>query len=81
MEFFKRILWRKYTDGIEIDALDKILKKTIELKMVPIVELHDATGSNDPVRLLEMAYWWCDNIKIIMKYRKFLIVNIVNEWR
>ena len=27
-----------------------------------------------------MAQYWADNIELLIKYRKYIIVNIANEW-
>jgi mannan endo-1,4-beta-mannosidase len=81
-----RILYRKkHSDPdpratLSLPKLDGIISKCISLKMIPIVELHDATGSQDDNKLLEMAQFWADNVWLLIKYRKHIIVNIANEW-
>jgi hypothetical protein len=40
--------------------------------------IKDATGSTDANKLAEMAQWFADNIWLIIKYRKFIMVNIAN---
>lgn len=76
-----RIQWRKYTTGgLTINDLENTIKRCIAQKMVPMVELHDATGSASVSQLNEMAQFWADNVWLLVKYRKYIIVNIANEW-
>lgn len=74
-----RIVWE--TKG-SAARLEEIIKRVIELKMIAMPELHDVTGSDDAVRLNDMAKYWSRNdIKnILEKYRKYILVNIANEW-
>jgi mannan endo-1,4-beta-mannosidase len=74
-----RIVWQ--TDQ-EPKKLEKIIKTCIKLKLVPMVELHDATGNNDLGKLLEMAAYYARNDvkEILFKYQKYLLLNIANEW-
>ena len=74
-----RIVWEM--DG-EIDLLDKILNKCIKLKMIPMVELHDATGDSTQAKLLELANYFVrhDVMDVLLKYEKYLLLNIANEW-
>ncbi len=74
-----RIVWD--TTGASAD-LEKIIKKCIALEMIPMVELHDATGDSTDTRLLELVdYYAQPEIKNMLdKYNKYLLVNIANEW-
>lgn len=45
-----------------------------------MIEMHDATGSPDDWKLMEMAQWLADNVWILIKHRKYIIVNVANEW-
>ena len=74
-----RILWRKYS-ALTSSDLDKVIDEAIKKKLVPIIEMHDATGSSDNNKLYEMAQWLADNVWLLIKYRKYLLVNIANEW-
>jgi mannan endo-1,4-beta-mannosidase len=62
--------------------LDKVINRVIELGMVPIVELHDITGNTSSEKLLETTkYFTRDDVKkILVKYEKYLLINIANEW-
>lgn len=74
-----RIVW---TSKLPAEDLDSILQKCIDLKMVPMVELHDATGDTTETKLYKMAeYFVSTEMKsIIKKYDKYLLLNIANEW-
>lgn len=47
-----RIVWN--TRG-RADDLERIISRCIDLKMVPMVELHDVTGNSSGQRLLDMV--------------------------
>ena len=86
--------------GLGLNNLENIIKRTIELKMIPMVrmhfcviiyfyldfaliykiELHDATGSSDASRLLECAFWFKNNIDLFNRYKRYILINIANEW-
>jgi mannan endo-1,4-beta-mannosidase len=62
--------------------LERIIKRCIELKIIPMVELHDATGNPTTEKLLECASYYTrtDVKKMLLKYEKYLLINIANEW-
>lgn len=74
-----RIVWN--TKG-EDAALERIIRRCIELQMVPMVELHDVTGSTSGERLVDMARWYSEPARAAMlrKYERYLLVNVANEW-
>jgi mannan endo-1,4-beta-mannosidase len=74
-----RIVWEK-NSVLTVSDLDKVIAEAVRLKLIPMVELHDATGSSDANRLYEMAQWFADNIWLFIKYRKYIMINIANEW-
>jgi mannan endo-1,4-beta-mannosidase len=74
-----RILWRTNNDLSSVD-LDKVIAEAIAQKLVPIIEMHDATGSDKPADLHAMARFIANNVWLLVKYRKYIIVNIANEW-
>ncbi|MGC4095275.1 MAG: cellulase family glycosylhydrolase [Polyangiaceae bacterium] len=75
-----RVVWQ--TTGGTPTLLAQILHRIVELKMVPIVELHDVTGKTSNAELLNMAkyYTQADVKKVLTDYRAYLLVNIANEW-
>lgn len=74
-----RIVWN--TKGNDAD-LERIIKRCIELEMIPMVELHDITGNKSGDRLAEMASWYSvpHRVEMLKKYEKYLLLNIANEW-
>ena len=72
-----RIMWMKWGGGGK--QLDTIIGNCIKNKMLPIIELHDATGKWD--KLDECVDYWLqqDVVAVIKKYQKHLLVNIANE--
>lgn len=74
-----RIVWN--TKGKDAD-LERIICRCIELKMIPMVELHDVTGNTSADRLADMASWYAEpqRVSMLQKYERFLLLNIANEW-
>ena len=61
--------------------LEDIIETTINNKMVPMVELHDFTGSNNTSDLLNRGVkWWTARADMWQKYEKYLMINIANEF-
>ena len=75
-----RIVWAINLVGMQAGQLEKIIKRIIELKMIPMVELNDASGSGDVISLLNCANWFKDNINLFFIYQKYVLINIANEW-
>jgi mannan endo-1,4-beta-mannosidase len=76
-----RIVWQIKTDGgLDNNYLEKIIQTVIQYQMVPMVELHDATGSTNEQDLNACATWFRDNISLFNKYSKYIVINIANEW-
>lgn len=74
-----RIVWN--TKGKDAD-LERIIRRCIELQMIPMVELHDVTGNTSGERLADMARWYAEpeRVKMLLKYERYLLLNIANEW-
>jgi hypothetical protein len=74
-----RIVWE--TTGTAA-LLRRVIRRVVELRMIPMVELHDVTGNADNARLLAMAaYFATPAVKqVLLDYEDFLLVNIANEW-
>lgn len=71
-----RIMWMMWRDAYLVESA---VATAIELGMIPILEMHDATGRWD--RLDEVVDYWLqeDMLNIVLTYEKDLIVNIANE--
>jgi len=71
-----RIVWS--TSG-SVEDLDYIIIQAIRQKMIPIVELHDATGKWENLKLC-VDYWVSKEVvEVVQRHQKYLIVNIGNE--
>jgi len=75
-----RIVWQ--TRGGSLETLEQAIKRSIELSMVPIVELHDVTGSPSGDALVRMAEWYASEQvkKCLSGYERYIMLNIANEW-
>lgn len=71
-----RLVWT--TDGAVSD-LDKLIENCLAQHMIPVPELHDATG--DFTQLQKLLNYWKkpEVLEIIQKYKQWIIVNIGNE--
>ena len=74
-----RIVWQT---GGKDQELERIINRCIELQMIPMVELHDVTGSSSKERLVAMAQWFSkpERVAMLRKYERYLLLNIANEW-
>ena len=74
-----RVVWTR--DG-SASRLDQILQRCADLKMVPMVELHNGTGSDDPGELNANAYYYTrsDVLSVLKKHQRYVLINIANEW-
>jgi mannan endo-1,4-beta-mannosidase len=74
-----RIVW--LTSGTT-PLLRRVIRRVVELRMVPMIELHDATGGTSDQALLDMAdYYSRSDVKqVLTDFEEFLLINIANEW-
>lgn len=71
-----RIVWLTTGDAA---MLDTTITNCIEEKMIPLVDLHDATGDWSKLQLC-IDYWLRpDVVEVIKKHQEYLIINIANE--
>ncbi len=76
-----RLVWE--TDVPDTNLLREAIQRSVELAMVPMVELHDVTGGRDIDDPARMARYYTENEAvraILIDYEPFLLVNIANEW-
>lgn len=74
-----RIVWETTSGSPQV--LRASIERAVELGVVPMVELHDETGSNDtngPTRLAQ--YYVDDLLEVLQDFEPYLLVNIANEW-
>ena len=71
-----RIVWNMHG---RISDLYRLVDESIVNNMIPIVELHDATGQWS--RLPELVNFWTreDAMQLILDHQEYLLVNIGNE--
>jgi mannan endo-1,4-beta-mannosidase len=68
-----------YNPTVKVSELDDLIARAIASQLLPIPELHDATGDFSKMNAIE-AYWTAPaTVAIIQKYEKQLLVNIANE--
>jgi mannan endo-1,4-beta-mannosidase len=74
-----RVVWE--TSG-EADMLAQILFRIVQLRMVPMVELHDETGATNSDGPLRMAEYYTreEVLEVLQQFRAYLLINIANEW-
>ncbi len=75
-----RVVWE--TTGGSAALLRQILYRIVQLKMVPMVELHNVTGSNVTADLARMASYFtqADIEQVLLDFRAYVLINIANEW-
>ncbi len=66
----------------QAEALDQILQKLHQLKLIGVLTLQNVTGSNDPNDIDKMvSYLTSSRIKqLLLHHQSYLILNIANEW-
>ena len=74
-----RIVWDRSGSPAR---LDQIFQRCEDLKMVPMVELHDGTGNNNPQALIDNANYYArsDVLAVLKKHQRDVLINIANEW-
>lgn len=76
-----RIVWLDDGENAEGTAenLDKIISSCIANGMIPMPELHGATGQWN--KLTNMVDYWVrpDVVKVLKKHQQYLLLNIANE--
>ena len=71
-----RLVW--LTSGSPTD-LDLLINNCIKNKMIPLVDLHDATGNWGNLQTC-INYWKRgDVVSVMNKYKKWVLLNIANE--
>lgn len=79
-----RLVWMVQSEPWtpSLSVLEDAIATCIQLKMVPIVELHDFTGGTQASDITKAVQWYVrTDVKTMMdKYSAFVILNIANEW-
>lgn len=61
-------------------TISSIIERCEQQKMVAILEVHDATGSDKTDLLNNAARYWADNASVLKGHENTVIINIANEW-
>src|SRR2546422_2136444 len=63
----------------DLNTLDALITNAAENQLIPMIELHDATGDWD--RLHDLIDYWVQPgvVSLIHKHQSYLLVNIGNE--
>ena len=72
-----RIVW---TRSGSATRLDQIITQYENYKIVPMVELHDGTGSDNAADLNANAQWYAANKWVFINHQRTVLINIGNEW-
>ncbi|MFN8357819.1 MAG: fibronectin type III domain-containing protein [Spirosomataceae bacterium] len=71
-----RLVW--LSSGSSVD-LDSLITNCIKNKMIPMVDLHDATGNWGNLQTC-LNYWKrSDVVAVMQKHKKWVLLNIANE--
>lgn len=71
-----RIVWNV---GGRVSDLERVIRECIRQNMIPIPELHDATGRWEHFPDL-MEYWLRDEVvDMLQRHQEYLILNLANE--
>ena len=57
-----------------------IVQEYIKNRIVPMVELHEATCGEDPQQIRDIVANWIANKSWLNEFEKYVILNIANEW-
>lgn len=75
-----RLVWEIQAND-NLTLLRDAIARTVELNMVPMVEMHDETGGRDVNGPALMAQYYVDNtLDMFEEFEETLLVNIANEW-
>lgn len=72
-----RIVWDRSGSATR---LDQIISRCEALKIVPMVELHNGTGSTSAAELNANAQYYANNAAVMIRHQRSILINIGNEW-
>lgn len=67
-------------DRIPVDEVKKVIEKCKSLKMIAVVEVHDATGKDEVSYLNNAVDYWIEVKDALIGNEAYVILNIANEW-
>lgn len=76
-----RLVWEQ-RGAPPVSVLQQGISRSIELGMIPMVEMHDATGARDNLSMLNCARYLASNAvaPVLRQFEEHLLINIANEW-
>jgi mannan endo-1,4-beta-mannosidase len=77
-----RIVWQtQYSNGqpSRLSQLDTLIQRCVAQKMIPMVEMHDATCNWSELNKVILFWTRSDVVQLIQRYEHTLLVNIANE--
>lgn len=60
--------------------VQQLIEECKKLKLIAVLEVHDATGSNSVEDLNKAVDYWISIKKTLIGNEKYVIINIANEW-
>ena len=75
-----RLFWYA-KHGVAISEADAVIGRVVAAGMIPMLEMHDATGPSAWGNMADIVAYWTSSsaLALIQKYRSRLLVNIANE--
>jgi hypothetical protein len=76
-----RLVWE--TTASDTQLLRDTIARSLELRMVPMIEMHDVTGGTTADGPASMARYQTETAavkQILLDYEDSLLINIANEW-
>lgn len=70
------IQWKKET----LSEVKEIIKRCKAYKMIAVLEVHDATGRDDPKEIEQIVDHWITLKEALIGNEAYVILNIANEW-
>jgi hypothetical protein len=76
-----RLVWE--TTATNTQLLRDSVERSLQLRMVPMIEMHDVTGGTTADGPVSMARYYTETEavrQILLDYEDSLLINIANEW-
>jgi mannan endo-1,4-beta-mannosidase len=73
------VVWIFWQTDRPATALEPLIKKAADNKLIAMIELHDATGNWSKMDVIKK--WWAaaSTVTVVKKYNSHLLLNIANE--
>ncbi|MFN6947245.1 MAG: endo-1,4-beta-xylanase, partial [Cytophagaceae bacterium] len=64
------------------NAWQTAVQRCIDNDMIPMLEVHNVLGSNNPQDLQAVAQWWASKAEFLTRpeIARYVLINIANEW-